>query len=722
MFPSLNAAAFLSALWALSQGPVATARLRVVVTHEGVAIAGATVAAAALIQRTDSSGTASFVLPPGIAEISVTRLGFTAVQTRVSLREGQDTTLAITLTAIAHTVEEVLISTARSERRVGDLPVRVEVIDEEEVAEKTAMTPGDLTMMLNETSGLRIATTAPSLGAANVRMQGLRGRYSLVLMDGLPVVGGSGSLGLQQTPPVDLARVEVIKGNASALYGAAALGGVINLISRRPREAPQRELLLNATSRAGQDLVFFAAGPARDDALVPSLLVSTHQQRAQDVDRDGWIDVPGYSRVGVRPRVHLARGAQQWMATLGVTREQRRGGTLRGRFAPDGAAFPERLGTRRFDVGVTGRALVGRDIVSMRGSFAEQRHDHVFGPVSENDRHRNVLLEATAAFPRDRFTSIGGVAMTGEQYRNRNAGAFDFDYWAPSVFGELNVDLNAHLVASASSRLDRHNTFGALPSVRGSLLVRFPRAWTGRVSAGLGAFAPTPFVEATEAAGFSRAEPNELTVERGRSASLDVTGQLAQGTEVHLSSYMSRLTHPVATMRLTGGRFRLENSPLPTLIGGAEALLRIGTGAGRLTASYAFMRATEWEPDSAGSVRRDVPLAPRHTAGLVGSWEREASWRAGLEIYFTGRQALEDNPYRTASMAYSIVGVLLERYVSLGSAQARLFINGENLTNKRLSRYHPLVRSTPGLGGRWTTDAWTELAGATVNGGVRVAW
>ena len=57
--------------------------------------------------------------------------------------------------------------------------MRVEVIDEEEIAEKVAMTPGDIAMMLNETSGLRVQPTNPSLGGANVRIQGLRGRYSL---------------------------------------------------------------------------------------------------------------------------------------------------------------------------------------------------------------------------------------------------------------------------------------------------------------------------------------------------------------------------------------------------------------------------------------------------------------------------------------------------------------------------------------------------------------
>ena len=84
------------------------------------------------------------------------------------------------------------------------------------------MTPGDVSMMFTETNGLRVQVTSPSLGAASVRVQGLRGRYTQVLSDGLPLYGPPGTIGILQIPPMDLAQVEVIKGVASALYGGSA--------------------------------------------------------------------------------------------------------------------------------------------------------------------------------------------------------------------------------------------------------------------------------------------------------------------------------------------------------------------------------------------------------------------------------------------------------------------------------------------------------------------
>ena len=117
-------------------------------------------------------------------------------------------------------------------------------------------------MLLNETAGLRVQPTAPSLGGASVRIQGLRGRYTQILTDGMPLYGGqAGALGPLQVPPMDLARVEVIKGAASALYGPTALGGVVNLISRRPD--PAREIILNHSTLDGTDIVGWLADELR---------------------------------------------------------------------------------------------------------------------------------------------------------------------------------------------------------------------------------------------------------------------------------------------------------------------------------------------------------------------------------------------------------------------------------------------------------------------------
>jgi iron complex outermembrane receptor protein len=185
-------------------------------------------------------------------------------------------------------------------------------------------------------------------------------------------------------------------------------------------------------------------------------------------------------------------------------------------------------------------------------------------------------------------------------------------------------------------------------------------------------------------------------------------------------------------------RISLVNAPDATRTWGGELLARLvhelGEGeeapALRATATYTYLRATECDPDalSSGSAssapcnRREVPLTPRHAAGLVTTLEREGRSRLGLELYYTGRQELEHDPYRTTSRPYLVVGLLGERAFDTRAGVARVFVNLENLTNVRQTRFDPLLLPARGSGGRWTTDAWTELTGFTANAGVRLGF
>ncbi len=113
-------------------------------------------------------------------------------------------------------IESILVSSTRLGRSMNDEPIRIEVINREELEEKAIMRPGNISMLVAETGGVRVQTTSPALGSANIRLQGLYGRYTQLLNDGLPLFGGqASSIGLLQIPPTDLARVEIIKGSAS---------------------------------------------------------------------------------------------------------------------------------------------------------------------------------------------------------------------------------------------------------------------------------------------------------------------------------------------------------------------------------------------------------------------------------------------------------------------------------------------------------------------------
>ncbi|HEX6039246.1 TonB-dependent receptor plug domain-containing protein [Longimicrobium sp.] len=616
----------------------------------------------------------------------------------------------------AEELEAVVVTATRSEQRIEDAPVRVEVLAREEVEEKMMMTPGDVSMMLNETSGLRVQVTSPSLGGANVRVQGLRGRYTQILSDGLPLYGGqSGSLGLLQIPPMDLGQVEVIKGAASALYGASALGGVVNLVSRRP--ADDRELLLNATTLGGADAVLWTSGEM-GGGWGYTFLGGAHGQRRADVDDDAWADLPRYTRGVVRPRLFWDGGeGRSLFVTVGATAEDRAGGgTL-----PSRVRFAEELRTRRGDAGLVGRWLTdGGTLLNLRASVMGQRHDHTFGDVRERDRHGTAFGEVSAARTVGAHTLVAGAALQRETYRARDVEGFDYTFTIPSLFAQDDWRVAEWLALTGSGRADWHSEYGVFFSPRVSALVRPAAGWSVRASAGGGYYAPTPFTEETEAIGLTFLRPlRGMRAERARGVSLDV-GRALGPWELNAAVFGSvvddalRLV-PVAPQT---GEVVLVNMDGETRTWGTEALVRYHAGPWHVTGTYTWTRATEPTLDVFVVARREVPLTPRHQAGIVGMWEAEGAGRVGVELYYTGRQALDDNPYRADSRPYAVVGLLAEKRVG----RARVFVNAENLADARQTRWDPLVLPARSPELRWTTDAWAPLEGRVVNAGVRLDW
>ncbi len=655
-----------------------------------------------------------------IAVLSSAALGF-AYSTTASAQAQQPSESA---------VPEVIVTSTRQPRRIADEPSRVEVIDQEELEEKVAMSPGDVAMLLNETPGLRVQMTSPGLGAANVRIEGLRGRYSQILADGLPLYGGqTGGTGLLQVPPLDLGQVEVLKGVASALYGSSALGGVVNFISRRPDG--EQDLLLNETTHQGTDAALWLSGSPAAHGWSYSVMANANRQTMQDIDDDGWADVPSFRRASLRPRLYWSGDGSEVYLTAGAMFEDRVGGTVGGGTVPardpTGNPFAEALKTRRFDVGMTGRwTMAEEQVLSVRTSFTHRDLKQTFGDDYEPSRADTVLTELALNGISGAHSWVGGIAFQQDRYRNAAVPDFDFTYNVPSIFGQEEYEINEDITLAASGRIDHHNLYGTFFSPRLAALWRpggKSSPWRLRLSLGTGYFAPTPITEETEATGLSRIAPlANLGAERARGISVDLNRRWAldRGTiETNLTVFDSEVAHAVNLVQVTAssGSFAFKNDPEPTRNFGTELLVRWRAGPYAVTAAHTYVSSSEWPADSLGRIT--VPLNPRHTGTITATWEREAIGRVGFEAFYTGRQSLTgadtDNPYRTNSPSFVVVGLLLQR--QLGPVS--VFLNGENLTDRRLTRTQPLLLPNRGPDGRWTVDAWGPLDGRVVNLGVR---
>jgi iron complex outermembrane receptor protein len=202
-----------------------------------------------------------------------------------------------------------------------------------------------------------------------------------------------------------------------------------------------------------------------------------------------------------------------------------------------------------------------------------------------------------------------------------------------------------------------------------------------------------------------------LKPERGRSGAIDISrtdGPLSYT----LTLFASRVVDPIDVDR--AGGLVLGTAAGPNTNTGIDVVTTVRHAPFAVTTTYTYVRSREYD----GASRVDSPLTPRHSAGLVGMWEREDAGRVGIEWYYTGVQPLEDNPFRARSRPYMILGALAEKPFG----KMRLFINGENLTGARQTRHDPLIRPFRAADGRWTVDAWAPLEGRNVNGGVRFAF
>ena len=159
-------------------------------------------------------------------------MGFAEKEITITIPQTPNTIHEVFLEEIEEEQADVVVTATRISRTISNTPTRTEVISGEELTEKGNMKPGDIRMMLNESTGIQTQQTSATSFNAGIRIQGLEGRYTQMLRDGYPMYSGfSGSLSLLQIAPLDLKQVEVIKGASSTLFGGGAIAGIVNLVS-----------------------------------------------------------------------------------------------------------------------------------------------------------------------------------------------------------------------------------------------------------------------------------------------------------------------------------------------------------------------------------------------------------------------------------------------------------------------------------------------------------
>jgi outer membrane receptor for ferrienterochelin and colicins len=613
----------------------------------------------------------------------------------------------------ADALDTVTVTATRTPTLVRDEPLRVEAVPAEEIEENLTVQPGNLTSLLNELPSARIQSAAPGLGGAGLQLRGMPTRDALVLTDGLPLLGAeSDSFGILQTPPLDLKRVEVIKGAASALYGGSALGGVLNLVSQTADAEPA--ILASVGTRGARDLEGFLSDKG-SAGWSGTLTAGAHDQSREDISDEGWAELPAYRRYTLRPRLWWdAAPGRSLFLTVGLTNESREGGTMPGRVLPDGSAFAEALHTRRLDGGAVSNWVLD-DALALTGrvSFTSTQLDRTFGAQRIASDQTTVYAEETISASTRGHAWVLGLAFEHDALAAAAVPGVSYGYNVPAVFVQDEAAATSWLKFAGSARVDGHNKYGTFFSPRVSALMRQPESdWSLRASVGGGFAAPTPLVDEIEATGLGTLLPLQgLHAERAVTESLDAKWA-DEGWDVNASVFNSEIRSLFETKIAPDQKLELVNAPGPWRAPGAEVLIRYVTGPLQLIGSWSYIDATQ---TLLSGTRARAPLVPRHSAELGGILESERRGRIGLELGYTGRQGLDDDPYRTVSEPYIELNALAE--IRMGGFS--IFFNALNLTDSRQTRFDPLIRPSLGPGGNPITDVWAPLAGRSFNLGLR---
>lgn len=233
-------------------------------------------------------------LPNGIFTIEASYVGYKKQELKVAVRKNTTQELNFQLETDDVALDEVVVSANRNETKRRLAPNLVNVIGTKlfDITQSVCLAQG-----LNFQPGVRTEDNCQNCGFTQVRINGLDGHYSQILVDSRPVFSSlNGVYGLEQIPSNMIERVEVVRGGGSALYGASAIGGTINIITKEP---------IRNTASFGHTLMGIGGGDAFDNITSGNVSLVTGDNKAgiyaygqsryrqgYDHDGDGYTELP----------------------------------------------------------------------------------------------------------------------------------------------------------------------------------------------------------------------------------------------------------------------------------------------------------------------------------------------------------------------------------------------------------------------------------------------
>lgn len=693
-----------------------TIRLQIKKDEEKQLLAGATATIPSLKKSvvSDSAGIAVFTnITAGSYKITISYVGLEEVSITVVVPQPTANLTEILLKEAEANEQEVIVTATRTSRTISDIPTRVETISGEELEEKGNMKPGDIRMLLNESTGIQTQQTSATSYNSSIRIQGLDGRYTQILRDGFPLYSGfSGGLSLMQVAPLDLKQIEVIKGSSSTLYGGGAIAGLVNLVSKTPTAKRELSFLGNATSAGGIDLSGFYSQRFKKTGI--TVFGSRNTSKAYDPAGIGLTAIPQSERYTIQPRLFFYGDRTTANIGFGYITENRTGGSMD--YIEKGApGYFEKNHTDRFSTQAElTHKLSNKEQLIIKYSYTRFNRliqipgyafsglqQSSFSEATYNRSGEKTQWIAGANFLTDDFKEKGNDPL--RNYGYHTLGAFIQNTWTPIKKLSFETGLRGDYVKQFG--------FEWLPRV--AVLFKISPALTARLGGGMGYKNPTLFTEEAERMQFQHILPvNENTTvnERSSGGSLDVNYRTKignAGISFNQLFFYTWLNKPLVLTATGANSYQFINANGHIDTKGTETNVRITYGDFKLFLGYTYAYVnTHFD-----HVKSWYPLTSRHRLNNVLMYEKEGRFKIGAEAYYYSPQKLNDG---AIGKPYWTVGLMGER----SWRRFAVFLNLENITDTRQTRFDTIYQGT--LANPSFRDIYAPVEGFVANGGVRI--
>jgi outer membrane receptor for ferrienterochelin and colicins len=618
-------------------------------------------------------------------------------------------------------LEAVVIGATRSSRTIANIPTRVEVISGDELDEKGDMKPGDIRMMLAESTGIQTQQTSATSGNSSIRIQGLDGKYTQIIQDGFPLYSGfSGGLGLLQIAPLDLKQVEVIKGSSSTLYGGGAIAGLVNLVSKTPTNQRQLNILLNGTSAAGLDASGFYS--QKFNKIGTTIYAGYDHGNPYDPVGIGLSAIPRFNRYTLNPKLFFYLNDRTTLiAGINSTMENRVGGDmqyLKGNGDEQHSYF-ELNKTGRYSSQIElDHKLGDKEKLIFKNSISYFDRSITLPGYRFSGAQVSSYTEADYALNSEKTDWVVGLNYLTDNFKEDRNISFplrNYNYNTIGAFVQNTWNATNKFILESGLRGDYHNEYGFFVLPRISGLYKINSHFSTRLGGGLGYKAPTVFTEDAERIEFRNVLPIDIAntkAERSYGANYDITYRTGLFNDqasfsINQLFFYTRIDNPILLTSLANGNLQYlqPNGDLNTK--GIETNVKLTYGNFKLFLGYTLADVIEHTGNSATA----YPLVSKNRLNNVLVYEVEDKFKIGAEAYYFSPQQLNDG---TTGRGYWTAGLMAEKIWERFS----LFINFENFTDTRETKFGPIY--TGSITDPVFKDIYAPLDGFVVNGGIKL--